>query len=323
VPTEGKTGFSLLSPATTGISFSNHLSDAAAAANRILENGSGVALGDVDGDGWCDVYFCRLGGPNALYRNLGTGSSRMLQRRRGGCANQNSTGAVFADVDGDGDPDLLVNAIAGGTRLFFNDGKGQFAEAKNSGLDRTLGSTSLALADADGDGDLDLYVANYRTTTLKDNPPGVKPDARRVGDKIVVTPEDRFMALTAKEGGVMIVERGEPDAFYLNDGKGKFTAVSWTGGTFLDATARRSRTLRGSGGFRWCSAISKGMARPISTCATTFFYSTDQFWLNDGRGKFRACSARCVARNEHVVEWRQTSPTSIAMGTMTFLWRTC
>src|SRR5688572_16720501 len=71
VQANSKTGFTLLAPVATGVTFSNHLSDASAAANRILENGSGVALGDVDGDGRCDIYFCRLGGPNVLYRNLG------------------------------------------------------------------------------------------------------------------------------------------------------------------------------------------------------------------------------------------------------------
>src|SRR5437773_5427561 len=59
-PATGKTGFSPLPPQTTGIIFTNHLSDAAAGKNRILENGSGVALGDVDGDGWCDIYFCAI-----------------------------------------------------------------------------------------------------------------------------------------------------------------------------------------------------------------------------------------------------------------------
>jgi len=289
VPTEGQTGFSSLPPAATGITFSNHLSDATAAANRILENGSGVALGDVDGDGWCDVYFCRLGGPNALYRNLGSWKFQEVAATAGvACPNQNSTGAVFADVDGDGDLDLLVNAIGGGTRLFVNNGKGQFAEARNSGLDRTLGSTSLALADADGDGDLDLYVANYRTTTLKDNPPGVKPEARRVDGKIVVTPEDRFTALTAKEGGVMIIERGEPDAFYLNDGKGKFTGVPWTGGTFLDSDGKPLKDAPREWGLSVVFRDFNGDGAPDLYVCNDFFYSTDQFWLNDGRGKFQA-----------------------------------
>src|SRR5262245_45813193 len=63
LPDRGKSGFTLLPPETTGIHFTNRLSDKAAGANRILENGSGVALGDVDGDGWCDIYFCAIEGP--------------------------------------------------------------------------------------------------------------------------------------------------------------------------------------------------------------------------------------------------------------------
>src|SRR5207247_6480739 len=158
VPTTGKTGFTLLSPAQTGINFTNHLSDIAAAQNRILQNGSGVALGDVDGDGWCDIYFCRLEGPNALYRNLGNWKFEDITAKAGvACPDQYSTGAVFADIDGDGDLDLLVNSIGGGTRLFLNDGKRHFTEAANCGLLRKFGATAMALADIDSDGDLYLY----------------------------------------------------------------------------------------------------------------------------------------------------------------------
>jgi enediyne biosynthesis protein E4 len=305
VPSEGKTGFSLLPSQQTGVTFSNQLSDTRAAANRVLENGSGVALGDIDGDGLCDVYFCRLGGPNALYRNLGNWKFQDMAVRAGvACSNQNSTGATFADVDGDGDLDLLVNAIGGGTRLFFNDRKGQFTESSNSGLDRTLGSTSLALADADGDGDLDLYVANYRTTTFKDNPPGVRPDARRVDGKIVVTPEDRFTAVTPKDGGVMILERGEPDMFYLNDGKGKFTAVSWTGGSFLNAEGKPLTEPPREWGLSVMFRDFNGDGAPDLYVCNDFFYSPDNFWLNDGRGKFRAISP---------FAWRNMSMSSMAI----------
>ena len=68
---DSRVGFRRMPGIETGILVTNVLSDAAVARNHILENGSGVALGDVDGDGWCDVYFCRLEGPNRLYRNLG------------------------------------------------------------------------------------------------------------------------------------------------------------------------------------------------------------------------------------------------------------
>ncbi|HEV8149644.1 MAG TPA: VCBS repeat-containing protein, partial [Gemmatimonadales bacterium] len=64
-------GFTSLSPATTGINFANTVSDSAAQRNRHLMDGSGVALGDVNGDGRLDIYLCRIEGPNALYLNDG------------------------------------------------------------------------------------------------------------------------------------------------------------------------------------------------------------------------------------------------------------
>ena len=49
----------------------NSIDEQSAAANRVLLNGSGVATGDYDNDGWPDVFFCGLNTPCKLYRNLG------------------------------------------------------------------------------------------------------------------------------------------------------------------------------------------------------------------------------------------------------------
>src|SRR5436309_1550687 len=163
----GKPGFTLMPATSTGVNFTNVLSDAHAAENQIRLNGSGLALGDVDGDGLCDIYLCGLDNHNVRYRNLGNWRFEDITDRAGvGCEGQNSTGAALVDIDGDGHLDLLVNGIGTGTRLFINDGKGRFTESKNSGLAGKSGATTLALADIDGDGDLDLYVANYRSDTV-------------------------------------------------------------------------------------------------------------------------------------------------------------
>ena len=100
----------------------NTLQGDAALTNAVAHNGSGLAIGDVDGDGWQDIYLCNLQKPNALYRNLGNWRFEAMDIGDAACANDLSTGATFADVDGDADLDLLENGVSAGTRLFLIDG---------------------------------------------------------------------------------------------------------------------------------------------------------------------------------------------------------
>jgi len=281
VPRAGKTGFALVPETTTGVRFTNHLADRSVAENQIRLLGSGVALGDVDGDGRVDIYLCRLEGPNALYRNLGNWQFEDITARANvACADQYSTGAALADLDGDGDLDLLVNSIAFGTRCFFNDGKAVFTE-RNSGLLRRYCATSLALADIDANGTLDLYVANYRSTTIRST--GLQ--VLNVNGRRMLRPQDRESYEITSEG--MILEHAEPDAFYLNDGKGNFTPVSWTDGRFLDADGKPLARADRDWGLSVMLRDFNGDGAPdIYVCND--FWSEDAIWLNDGQGKFRA-----------------------------------
>ena len=278
----GKTGFTLLPPSATGIHFTNVLSDLKAAENQIRLNGSGVTAGDIDGDGLVDLYFCGLEGGNVLYRNLGGWKFEDITETAGvACPGQYSTGAAFVDVDGDGDLDLLVNALGGGTRLFLNDGKGRFREAVDSGLVPQFGAMSLALADIDGDGDLDLYVANYRTTTIRST--GL--DLLNINGRRMIRPQDRDQYELTPEGTVR--ERGEADILYRNDGKGHFLPVSWTGGAFLDEAGRPLKDAPREWGQSAMFRDLNGDGAPdLYVCND--FWDPDRAWWNDGSGRFRA-----------------------------------
>jgi len=277
----GSSGFSLTEPSATGIRFTNQLSHTNAALNQIRLNGSGVAAGDVDGDGRVDLYFCGLENDNVLYRNLGGWKFEDITARAGvACPDQYSTAAVFADVDGDGDLDLLVNSLGGGTRLFFNDGRGGFTEAMESGLVRKFGSMSMALADIEGNGRLDLYVANYRTTTVRST--GL--EMLNVGGRRMIRPQDRDQYEVTPEG--LVREKGEEDFLYRNDGQGRFSPVSWTNGVFLDDAGQALTSAPRDWGQAVMFRDLNGDGAPdLYVCND--FWSADRIWLNDGRGKFR------------------------------------
>ena len=290
VSTQAKVGFTLLPPSATGINFTNLLTDEQTAENQIRLNGSGVAFGDVDGDGWCDIYLCGLENGNRLYRNLGGWKFEEITESSGvACTNEYSTGAVFADVDGNGSLDLLVTGLGVGTRLFINDGKGNFNEPAGNGLVRKYAATTMALADVDGDGYLDLYVANYRSTTIRTT--GLP--LLKINDRLAIRPEDSEDYELSPQG--LIIEHGEPDFLYFNDGRGNFRVASWTNGTFLNddgqAMAKAPKDWGLSAAFR---NLDSDRAPDLYVCND--FITPDLIWLNDGRGRFRALP-RVALRN--------------------------
>src|SRR6185369_5596277 len=296
VPASGRNGFALLPVEMTGIRFTNTLPDARAMTNQNLLNGSGVALGDYDGDGRCDIYLCDLGGTNVLYRNLGNWRFQDVTREAGvSCPNQASTGAVFADINGDGSLDLLVTSMGGPNACFLNDGHGHFRNVTAAaGLISRLGSTSMALADVDGDGTLDLYVANYGATSILRSGGALNISTGPDGKPVV---RGRYAQRIKIIDGTMY-ELGEPDALYLNDGKGNFKAVSWTDGTFLDENGKPLAAAPWDQGLAVLFRdINQDRFPDIYVCNDAF--TPDRCWINDGRGRFRALSTLALRQTSY------------------------
>jgi hypothetical protein len=282
VPESGRTGFTLMSSERTGVTFTNVLRHKAAASNHNLLNGAGVAVGDYDGDGWVDLFFCNLNARTALFRNRGDWRFEDVTETAGiVCSNRLARGAVFADVDGDGHLDLAVTYSGQGTRLYRNLGDGRFEETMMVSLAAKTGSTSLALADLTGNGALDLYVANFGENTIRS---GMSVTTRVFGGKEQVVGRLRGRVRII---GEELVEFGEPDALFLNDGQGVFRPVSWTDGRFLDETGAPLAEAP------WDHSLSVALRDinqdgypDIYICSD--FQTPDRLWINDGTGRFRA-----------------------------------
>jgi hypothetical protein len=299
VSPEGKTGFTRLASAQTGIRFVNRLSETDGAANRVLWNGSGMAVGDYDRDGRVDVFFCGLGRPNVLYRNLGDWRFAETTAQSGLIFPPGHyRGAVFADLDGDNWLDLLVSVNGGGVLCYRNLGDGRFTNVTARAHTASAhGSGTLALADVNGDGTLDLYVCNYRPDDIRDQ--GEVAVEQRNGRLVV--PARYRDRLVFRDNNLL--EYGEPDQWLLNDGQGRFQEAPWTGGKFLDEAGKPLTAAPLDWGLTASFRDVNDDGRPdLYVCND--YWTPDRFWINRGHGVFQLIAHEAL---------RHTSASSMAV----------
>lgn len=279
---DSKAGFKTHRASKTGIDFENRLNPSPEL--NILNylyyyNGSGVAAGDFNQDGWIDLYFGGNEVDDQLYLNKGDWKFEKVTAKAG--LNEQggwTTGVNQVDVNGDGLLDLYVCKVAGYQNLkghnllYINQGNNaegipQFKEqAAEYGLNFSGYATHSAFFDVDGDGDLDAFLLNHsvhpnRTYGRGDQRLGFDPKS---GDRLYENRDGRFYDISIQSGifqgktgyglGLSVgylTEDGfadiyvgndffENDYFYKNLGKGQFQDLLSTRSEVLGHTTHFS-----------------------------------------------------------------------------------
>jgi len=135
-----------------------------AATGIDIYGNNGVAVADIDNDGWDEIYICQQAGlPNRLYKNRGDGTFADITAHAGLAILDECTCALFVDFRNSGHQDLVVLGGAG-PLLFINRGDGTFNVRPDAFRFRTAPQgafTGMAAADYDRDGHVDLYLCTY------------------------------------------------------------------------------------------------------------------------------------------------------------------
>ena len=130
---------------------------------------SSAALVDVDGDGNQDALITGFGnsGSHVFRLYLGDGQGNFSEKIDTPFEGFNQSVMAIADIDGDDDPDVVITGMASSgariSKLYTNDGQGNFTEAQNNPFD-PLTDGSITFADVDGDTDLDLLITGASPT---------------------------------------------------------------------------------------------------------------------------------------------------------------
>ncbi len=221
--------------------------------------GNGLAVGDVNGDGLPDVVVGNSAGPRARRRGASGQDFLWLNdpARPGHFVDATAThlprrdddtqDVALADLDGDGDLDLLLANEAPPSRLLLNDGRGRFADRpERLELRVPLETRQAHVFDATGDGRPDVLLLNLTSNAGRwDKDPQARllvNDGRGVfrDETAGRLPPNTF---SVWEGAVLDFDRdGDRDVVvgairvpgfvpqrlraYANDGRGRFADVT-------------------------------------------------------------------------------------------------
>ena len=215
-----------------------------------VDGGRGSAWGDYDNDGDLDIVAVGTYQPHVLYRNNGNGTFTDVAAQAGIADPRGGWGSLFADYDNDGYLDLYITrggwSGAAENTLYHNNGDGTFTDVTHAaGVADPQSSFCAAWADYDNDGYIDLYIADgvigdgaanvlYRnngdgTFTNTAEIAGVANTGNSLGTAWGDYDKDGYIDLH-------VVNFGQSNVLYRNNGDGTFTDVTPTTGMNIPVT---------------------------------------------------------------------------------------
>jgi hypothetical protein len=190
----------------------------------------GIAVADIDGDGFDDIYITVRVGTNMLLRNQGDGTFKEEAALHGLALPGHTTCALFADFDNDGDLDAMLGRSLLRTTYLENRGGKFFQYASPKFFPMAV--ISMAAADYNKDGLLDVYLCTYRPAA----PAGASPagGVAQVKDTDFDWQDEFLSPELAQEfrrrlaehrqlkGGTVLDQIGPPNVLLVNRGQGRF-----------------------------------------------------------------------------------------------------
>ncbi|MEO8350220.1 MAG: CRTAC1 family protein [Chthoniobacteraceae bacterium] len=190
----------------------------------------GVAVADIDGDGFDDIYITVRIGTNMLLRNQGDGTFKEEAASHGLALPGHTMCALFADFDNDGDLDAMLGRSLLKTTYLENRG-GKFHQLPIP-PHFPMAVISMSAADYNNDGLLDVYLCTYRPAA----PMGASSAGgiAQAEDGSFDWPDEFFAPDLAREyrrkvaehrqrkGGTVLDQLGPPNVLLINRGSGRF-----------------------------------------------------------------------------------------------------